>query len=50
MLDFILSNGDVHLKQTFIDGRNITESNFIYMQQELNFDEKGLSNYQVSVL
>ena len=30
--------------QTFIDGRNITESNFVYMQQELGFDEKGLSN------
>jgi hypothetical protein len=34
------------LLQTFIDGRNITESNFVYMQQELSFDEKGLSNYQ----
>jgi MFS family permease len=32
--------------QTFIDGRNILESNFVFLESQLNFDRTALADYQ----
>ena len=32
--------------QTFIDGRNIVESNFVYLRENLAFSSTQLANYQ----